>query len=64
MNRTGCLALALMLAAQFTFVLRLRGTSIDEYFATLDPVSGTACFVALGLMAIVPLFVARRITAS
>jgi hypothetical protein len=56
----GVLALALMLAAEFTLVLRLRGMAIDEYFATLDPVSGTAFFLLQGVMAVMPLLVARR----
>jgi hypothetical protein len=56
----GSLALALMLAAEFVLVLPLRGMSIRDYFATLDPVSGTAFFVVQGVMAIMPLLVARH----
>jgi hypothetical protein len=55
----GCLALALMLAAEFTLVLRLRGMTIADYFATLDPVSGTAFFLMQGVMALMPLLVGR-----
>lgn len=56
----GCVALALLLAAEFTLVLWLRGMSLSEYFASRDPVSGTIYYVMLGVFAIVPLFVARR----
>jgi hypothetical protein len=37
----GCIALAFLLIAEFALVLGLRGLSIHEYFATLDPVAGT-----------------------
>ena len=55
----GCTALALLLAAEFALVLPLRGLSIDEYMASRDAVSGTAYYVMLGVVAIVPLLVAR-----
>jgi hypothetical protein len=35
----GCIALGLVLIAEFTLVLWLRGLSISEYFASRDPVS-------------------------
>ena len=56
----GLVALALMLAAEFTIVLWLRGLTISEYLATRDPVAGTVYFIALGVFAVMPLFVARR----
>jgi hypothetical protein len=56
----GCFALGLVLAAEFTLVLWLRGLSISEYFASRDPVSGTVYYVMLGVFAIMPFFVARR----
>ena len=56
----GCLALLLLLVAEFTLVLGLRGLSISEYLATRDPVSGTVYYVMLGVFAIMPLLVARR----
>lgn len=55
----GCLALVLLLIAEFTLVLRLRGISIAEYFATIDPVSGTVYYIMLGIFAIAPLLVSR-----
>lgn len=56
----GFVALGLLVVAEFTVVLRLRGLSIGEYFASRDPVSGTAYIVMLGVFAIMPLLVARR----
>jgi len=56
----GCIALGLMLVAEFTLVLWLRGLSISEYLARRDPVSGTVYYAMLGVFAIVPLFMARR----
>ena len=41
----GCIALALLLVAEFGLVLWLRGLSIREYLATRDPVSGTVYYV-------------------
>ena len=56
----GCIALALLLVAEFGFVLWLRGMSIKEYLATRDPVSGTVYYVMLLVFAIMPLLLARR----
>jgi len=56
----GCVALGLMLVAEFTLVLWLRGLSISEYLASRDPVSGTVYYVMLGVFAVMPLLVARR----
>ncbi|NWF53738.1 MAG: hypothetical protein HXY45_02970 [Syntrophaceae bacterium] len=56
----GCVGLALMLTAEFTLVLWLRGMSIREYLANRDPVAGTAYYLMLGIFALVPLFVGRR----
>jgi hypothetical protein len=55
----GLVALSLLLAAEFTVVLRLRGLTIQEYVASRDPVAGAAYVVALGLFAIMPLLFAR-----
>jgi hypothetical protein len=51
----GCIALGLMLVAEFTLVLRLRGLSIREYFAGRDPVSGTVYYLMLGVFTIMPI---------
>jgi hypothetical protein len=56
----GCIALGLLLVAEFTLVLWLRGLSIREYLANRDPVSGTAYYLMLGVFGIMPLLVARR----
>ena len=53
----GCIALVLMLIAEFGFVLWIRGLSIKEYFATRDPVSGAAYYLLLMVFAIMPLVV-------
>jgi hypothetical protein len=56
----GCVALGLLLVAEFALVHWLRGTSIREYLATRDRVSGTVYYVMFGVFAIMPLLVARR----
>jgi hypothetical protein len=58
----GCVALALMLLAEFTLVLRLRGLSIGQYLATRDPVSGSVYYLALACFAIIPMLVARKMS--
>lgn len=55
----GCIAIVLMLIAEFGFVLWIRGLSIKEYFATRDPVSGAAYYLLLIVFAIMP-FLARK----
>ena len=56
----GCVALGLLLVAEFTLVLWLRGLSISEYLASRDPVSGTVYYVMLGVFAIMPFLVSPR----
>lgn len=56
----GVVALALMLAVEFTVVLQLRDLSIAVYLASRDPVSGTAYYVLLGLFAVMPLLMFRQ----
>jgi hypothetical protein len=56
----GFVALALLLVAELMLVLWLRGMSLREYLVTRDPISGTAYLIALGIFAVMPLFVARR----
>lgn len=55
----GIFAICLMLGAEFTLVLWLRGLSLQQYFATRDPVAGAAYYFALLLFAIAPLVVER-----
>ena len=56
----GCMALVLMLTAEFGVVLWIRGLSIKEYFATRDPVAGAAYYLLLAVFAIMPLLTRRR----
>jgi hypothetical protein len=49
-----------LLVAELTVVLWLRGLTIGEYLATRDPVAGTVYIMMLGVVAIMPLLVARR----
>jgi hypothetical protein len=55
----GILALALMLAVEFSFVLRLRGLSFQDYVRNLDPVAGTAYYISLLFLAVMPILIAR-----
>jgi ABC-type uncharacterized transport system permease subunit len=56
---TGCIALVLMLVAEFGFVLWIRGLSIRDYLATRDPVSGAAYYLLI-MYAVMPFLVARK----
>ena len=56
----GCVALGLLLVAEFTLVLWIRGLPISEYLASRDPVSGAVYYVMLCVFAIMPILVARR----
>ena len=56
----GCIALVLMLLAEFGFVLWIRGLSIKEYFSTRDPVSGTAYYAMLVVFAVMPMLVSKK----
>lgn len=53
----GAIAGALLLAAEFTLVLRLRGLTLDEYFATRDPVASAAYYAAVLLLVVMPVLV-------
>jgi hypothetical protein len=55
----GTLAFALLLAAEFCVVMPLRGLTLEQYFATRDPVSGTAYYASLVLLALMPLIASR-----
>ncbi|MFS8084023.1 MAG: hypothetical protein ACMG6H_00165 [Acidobacteriota bacterium] len=56
----GGIALGLLLVAEFTLVLWVRGLTIADYLASRDPVSGTAYYLTLALFAMMPLLVAHR----
>jgi hypothetical protein len=55
----GCIALGLMLLAEFTLGLWIRGTTPREYFAARDPISGTVYFLTLGAFSVIPAFVGK-----
>ena len=46
--------IAFALVCDFTMVLQARGLTLQMYFDTLDPVSGTAYYVLLGIFGITP----------
>ena len=56
----GALALVLLLVVEFTVVLWLRGLTLEQYFATRDPVAGAVYYAMVGVFAVMPLLVARR----
>ncbi len=56
----GALALALLLAAELSLVQPLRGLTLEQYFATRDPVSGTAYYATLVLLSLMPIIVERE----
>jgi hypothetical protein len=56
----GGVALGLLLAAEATLVLWLRGLSSGEYVASRNPVAGTVYIMMLGVFALMPLVMARR----
>jgi hypothetical protein len=55
----GCIALALMLLAEFSVVLWVRGDDNSRVFRDRDPISGAVYFVTLGAFAVIPVFVGR-----
>ena len=56
----GVIALTLLLTAELTVVLWLRGLSIAQYAAERDSVAGLVYVVMLGLFAVMPLLVRRH----
>ncbi len=55
----GVLALAMLLVAEFTLVLWLQGLTLERYFASRDPVSGSVYAAMLIVFAAMPLWVGR-----
>jgi hypothetical protein len=58
----GCIALFLLLMAEFALVPWVRHMSINAYLASRDPVSGAVYYAELGIFAIVPLFHRAMVT--
>ncbi len=56
----GALALAMLLAVEFTVVLGLRDQTVAENLAGRDPVSGVAYALALLAFALLPWWLGRR----
>jgi hypothetical protein len=54
----GFAGLGLLVAAEFGFVVWLRGMTVREYVASWDPVAGTVYLAMLGVFALMPLLVA------
>jgi hypothetical protein len=59
----GLCALAMLLLVEFTVVLALRGLTVQQYFASRDPVSGSVYLVMLLVFAGMPALLSRRRTA-
>jgi hypothetical protein len=55
----GLAGLGLLLFAEAISVLWLQRTTIEEYFASRDPVAGTVYILLLVIFAIMPLLVTR-----
>ena len=60
----GLLALVLLLSAEFSLVLRLRGMTVRQYLATRDPLAESVYRISLGLFAAMPLIISRRSRSS
>jgi len=53
----GLIGMGLLVAAEFTIVLRIRKMSLREYLQTRDPVSGAIYYALIGLFMFLPLLV-------
>jgi hypothetical protein len=60
----GLSALALMLVTEVAVVLWLQGVTLAQYVANRDPVAGTIYLVMLVAFGLMPVFVARSLSAS
>jgi hypothetical protein len=56
----GIIALTLLLAAEFTVVLKIRHLTLAQYAAGRDAVAGSVYLLMLLLFALMPLIVARK----
>jgi hypothetical protein len=55
--QVGVIALAILLAAEFTLVLWVRGLSFQEYLESRDPIAGTVYLLLLAMFAVMPALV-------
>jgi hypothetical protein len=58
--RTGLTALALLLGAEITVGMALRGLSLQQILFDRDPVSGPAYYASLAYFAVLPWYLSRR----
>jgi hypothetical protein len=56
----GLFALGLLLLAEFTVVLWIRGLTVADYLAGRDSVAGTVYVVMLAVLAFMPILIVRR----
>jgi type IV secretory pathway TrbD component len=56
----GLIALSLLLLAEFTVVLWIRGLTIAQYLAGRDPIAGTVYLAMLAIFALMPMMLAGR----
>lgn len=62
--QVGLIALALMLAADVSVGVALRGMTVRDALFARDPLSGAAYYLALGVLAVAPWWSARRASPS
>ncbi len=55
----GGMALAMVLALDFTVILWIRGLSFRQYVEMFDPIAGTTYFMMLGIFAVMPFLVSN-----
>ena len=55
----GFLAVVLLISVEFTMVLKLRGLTLEQYFQSRDPISGTVYYLMLVVFALMP-WILRR----
>lgn len=56
----GFIALALLIAFEFTLVLWLRGLTLTEYFRQRDPVASLVYYSMLLVFAVMPFYITRK----
>ena len=57
---SGAIALLILIVAEFSVVLGIRGLTIGEYFAQRDPVAGSVYVALLAVFAAMPWWVGGR----
>ena len=55
----GGMALAMVLALDFTVILWIRGLSFRQYVEMFDPIAGTTYFMMLEIFAVMPFLVSK-----